>query len=76
MQTGTVVRFSRDIGFIETDIKGKDLFFHYSGIRGTGYRKVDEGDRVGFEVEIGPKGSPQATDVHVIDPTEVNGNIA
>ena len=63
METGTVKWFngSKGYGFITRD-KGEDLFVHYNAIAGNGYRSLDEGDRVQFEVEQGPKG-PQATNV-------------
>jgi cold shock protein len=45
---------------------GPDVFVHYSGIVGEGFRKLHEGDVVEFEIVEGPKG-PQAADVKVID---------
>ena len=51
----------RGFGFIARD-KGKDIFVHYSGISGAGFRSLVEGDVVQFEVEEGPKG-PQACKV-------------
>ncbi len=61
--TGTVKWFNRSkgYGFIERE-EGDDVFVHYSEIRGTGFRNLDEGDRVEFDVESNPKG-PQAVDV-------------
>ena len=63
MQTGTVKWFngSKGYGFITTD-EGKDVFVHYNAIVGEGYKSLDEGDKVQFEVEQGPKGL-QATNV-------------
>ena len=65
-QTGTVKWFNatKGYGFITPD-EGSDVFVHYSGIRGTGYRSLEEGQRVEFEVVDSPKG-PQAQDVVVI----------
>lgn len=65
-QRGTVKWFSRDkgYGFIGRP-EAEDLFVHYSGIRGTGYRTLNEGDHVEFEVKETPKGL-QAVDVVVI----------
>ena len=62
-ETGTVKWFRDRIGygFIVSD-QGQDIFVHYSGIRGTGYRSLEEGQRVEFTVIPGPKG-PQAVDV-------------
>jgi len=42
-------------GFITTD-EGEDVFVHYSAIAGSGFRTLDEGQRVSFEVTQGPKG--------------------
>jgi CspA family cold shock protein len=65
--TGTVKWFNGDkgFGFIERE-GGKDVFVHYSAIQGDGgYRNLQEGQKVEFNVEQGPKG-PQATNVRVI----------
>jgi len=61
--TGTVKWFSRQkgYGFIERE-GGDDVFVHFSAIQGEGYRNLEEGDQVEFNIESGPKG-PQATDV-------------
>jgi cold shock protein len=63
---GTIKWFnnSKGYGFIGRD-DGQDVFVHYSGIVGEGYRTLNEGDRVEFEVVPGPKG-PQAANVVVI----------
>jgi CspA family cold shock protein len=57
MQTGTVKWFngSKGYGFISSD-EGNDVFVHYNSIVGNGYKSLDEGDKVQFEVEDGPKG--------------------
>jgi len=62
-ETGVVKWFNstKGYGFITRD-QGGDVFVHYTGIRGTGYRSLDEGDRVEFSVVDGTKG-PQAQDV-------------
>jgi len=61
--TGTVKWFSRQkgYGFIERE-GGDDVFVHFSAIQGEGFRNLEEGDQVEFNIESGPKG-PQATDV-------------
>lgn len=64
MPEGTVKWFSAEkgFGFITPDDGGKDLFVHHSQIRAEGYRTLDEGQRVSFDAESGPKG-PQAANV-------------
>ena len=52
---------SKGYGFIGRE-NGPDVFVHYSGIVGDGYRTLQEGDRVSFELVQGPKG-PQAANV-------------
>jgi cold shock protein len=61
--TGRVKWFSRTkgFGFIQQE-EGKDVFVHYSAIRGGGFRNLEEGDQVEFTLEDTPKG-PQASDV-------------
>jgi cold shock protein len=67
MAQGTVKWFNSDkgFGFITPDGGGKDLFVHYSEIRGSGHRSLEENQRVQFEVEQGAKG-PQAVGVTAI----------
>ena len=64
MPEGTVKWFSSEkgYGFITPDEGDKDVFVHQSEIQAEGYRSLDEGQRVGFETETGPKG-PQAVRV-------------
>ncbi|TKJ79578.1 cold-shock protein [Pseudomonas sp. CFBP13509] len=66
MSTGTVKWFSgeKGYGFISQD-GGGDVFVHYSAIKGDGYKTLEEGQKVEFEVAQGPKGA-QAEDVHVL----------
>ena len=63
MAQGTVKWFNSEkgFGFIAVD-GGEDVFVHYSAIQSDGYRSLDEGQRVEFEVTQGPKG-PQADGV-------------
>ena len=64
MSTGTVKWFneSKGFGFITPDDGGSDLFVHHSEIAGEGYRSLQEGQKVEYEVGEGRKG-PQATNV-------------
>ena len=64
MPEGTVKWFNADkgFGFIAPSEGGDDLFVHFSEIQSSGYKSLDEGQRVSFEVGQGQKG-PQATDV-------------
>ncbi len=66
METGTVKWFnsSKGYGFISRE-EGDDVFVHFNAIEGDGYRTLDEGDKVQFEVEQGPKGL-QATKVNKV----------
>ena len=66
MATGTVKWFSSEkgFGFIMQE-GGPDVFVHFSGISGEGFRNLEEGQTVEFEVRDGEKG-PQAVDVRVI----------
>jgi CspA family cold shock protein len=56
-EQGTVKWFnaSKGYGFIRRE-SGEDVFVHYSAIQGQGYRSLEEGARVSFEVRKGPKG--------------------
>ena len=67
MATGPVKWFSdeKGFGFIKPDDDGKDLFVHFSGIAGNGFRTLAEGAKVSYEAEQGPKG-PSAVNVQVI----------
>ncbi|MGI8512419.1 MAG: cold-shock protein [Solirubrobacteraceae bacterium] len=66
MANGTVKWFSDDkgFGFITPDDGGKDLFVHFSGIAGDGFRSLAEGVKVTYEEEAGDKG-PKAVNVAV-----------
>ena len=55
---------SKGYGFIQQG-KGPDVFVHFSGIEGSGFRSLKEGDKVSFEIEDGQKG-PSAINVKII----------
>ena len=64
MAQGIVKWFNgeKGFGFITPDDGGQDLFVHFSAIASSGYKSLDEGQRVSFEVGQGQKG-PQAQNV-------------
>ena len=68
MAQGTVKWFNSDkgYGFIQVDGGGPDVFVHFSAIAGGGYRSLEEGQQVEFDITQGQKG-PQAENVRVID---------
>ena len=55
---------TKGFGFIEQE-GGPDVFVHFSGIAGNGYKSLEEGAKVSFEVEQGPKG-PSAVNVSIV----------
>ncbi|WP_328622340.1 cold-shock protein [Streptomyces sp. NBC_00354] len=66
MATGTVKWFNSEkgFGFIQQDNGGPDVFVHFSAIQGTGFKELQENDKVEYDVTQGPKG-PQAENVTV-----------
>jgi CspA family cold shock protein len=66
MANGIVKWFNerKGYGFIEQD-EGPDVFVHHSGINASGFRSLNEGDRVTFDIEEGQKG-PRAVNVTVV----------
>jgi CspA family cold shock protein len=67
MATGTVKWFNAEkgFGFISPEDGGEDLFAHYSAIASDGYKSLNEGQKVEYEVTQGPKG-PQASNIRLI----------
>ncbi|MEV6581365.1 cold-shock protein [Streptomyces sp. NPDC051582] len=64
MASGTVKWFNAEkgFGFISQDEGGPDVFAHYSNISGNGFRELNEGEQVTFDVTQGQKG-PQAENI-------------
>ncbi len=67
MATGTVKWFNADkgFGFIAPDDGSADVFAHFSAINSSGYRSLNENDKVEYEVQQGPKG-PQAANITLV----------
>ena len=67
MKTGTVKWFNdaKGFGFITQDDGGEDVFCHHTAIVADGFRSLQEGQKVQFEVKKGPKGL-QASDVRAV----------
>jgi CspA family cold shock protein len=63
MSNGSVKWFneSKGFGFITSE-DGKDVFVHFSSIKADGFKTLAEGDKVSFDIEMGPKG-PKAVNV-------------
>ena len=67
MSEGSVKWFNENkgFGFIDVDGQDKDVFIHHSAISMSGFRTLEEGQRVSFDIEQGPKG-PSATNVKAL----------
>jgi len=65
-EEGVVARFDRGFGFIKPDAGGKDIFVHFSDLQMEGFKVVEAGQRVEFELVQDPKG-PRATYVTLLD---------
>jgi CspA family cold shock protein len=64
---GTVKWFNatKGYGFIEQE-SGEDIFVHFSAIQTEGYRTLDEGQKVEFDITEGNRGKPQASNVRIV----------
>jgi CspA family cold shock protein len=67
MAVGTVKWFNAEkgFGFISQDNGGPDVFAHYTAISASGFRSLDENQRVEFDIQQGQKG-PQATNIRPV----------
>ncbi len=66
MKTGTVALWRNDFGFITPSEGGADIFVYFEGVVGEGFRKLERGQKVTFDTEMGPKGI-QACNVKVVN---------
>jgi cold shock protein len=68
MATGIVRWFNggKGYGFIAPNDGGDDLYAHYSAIEAQGYKLLEEGQKVEFNIQVGPKG-PQAANIRALD---------
>ena len=70
MNSGTVKWFNAEkgYGFISNDEDGKDVFVHFSSIMVDGFKTLNEGQKVTFDVEADPKNSSKmrAVNVHIV----------
>ncbi len=75
MPRGTVKWFNskKGFGFIKGE-DGSDVFVHYTGIAGNGFRSLTEGESVDFEIEDGERG-PRAIEVKTVSPAPHNSPI-
>jgi CspA family cold shock protein len=67
MNNGTVKWFNSDkgFGFISNDNGGDDIFVHFSAIQSNGYKALDEGQKVTFDIETDPKNSSKLRAINV-----------
>lgn len=68
LEIGVVKWFNAEkgFGFIQRENELDDVFVHFSAINGEGFKTLEEGQRVSFEITEGPKG-PQASNVDIIE---------
>jgi cold shock protein len=67
MIQGSVKWFNADKGFGFIEVEGReDVFVHFSAIKGEGYKTLDEGDRVSFEITKGNRGDQAANVVKLV----------
>lgn len=73
MASGVVKWFndSKGFGFIKSEDGTQDIFVHYTAIQGDGFKTLDEGQPVEYELITGPKG-PLATNVAKAEPSQNN----
>ena len=74
MPRGTVKWFDgeKGYGFISSDEGGEDIFVHHTGIAGSGFKSLDEGEKVTYEVAQGRRG-PEAQNVSRLPTSQASG---
>ena len=63
---------SKGFGFIQADGMDQDIFVHYSAIQGEGFKTLDEGEKVQFELVQGPKGPLASNVMRYVSPVAGN----
>lgn len=68
MNTGTVKWFNSEkgYGFLTNDNGGEDVFVHFSAITGEGFKTLEEGQKVSFDIETDPKNSKKIKASNVV----------
>ena len=71
MSTGTVKWYNarKGFGFVEQESGDKDIFVHASAVKSAGLRRLQEGQKISFDVEDSPKG-PNAINIKVVEEAE------
>ena len=76
MSTGTVKWYNarKGFGFVEQEGGEKDIFVHASAVKTAGLRRLQEGQKISFDIEDSPKG-PNAINIKSLSESESNGSV-